>query len=168
MNSTGLGLAAELCLELEQIMNRRGPVNEFRIRLRGEFCLYCGMIADTGDHFPPVNWGRTGVIIPACRECNSLAGTNHPLDLELRVDHVKNKLRKRHKKALNMPVWDADDLCGVRGNMRRDVNFWQEKRRVAHARVTWGYKPYLATIVPKKAEDEIMEFKDLRRLAGAA
>ena len=83
------------------------PPNAFRRRIRGNQCVYCGLSADTEDHFPPQSLTHLGVLLPACRECNSMAGTEWCFDFELRCAYVKDKLRKKYQKVLQTPDWHA-------------------------------------------------------------
>jgi DNA invertase Pin-like site-specific DNA recombinase len=55
------------------------------VRSRGDQCVYCGERADSDEHFPPTSYRNLGYILPACRECNSFAGTA-VLSLEEKID----------------------------------------------------------------------------------
>lgn len=118
----------------------------FRIRLVGPKCVYCGMLANSDDHFPPRSAFRAGFILPACRECNFLAGTSYPTDFWKRVNLVKEKIKKRNRKLVNMPFWSKEDLNELGPNMRRDVEIWQRKKRIVHSRLAWNVESYLASI----------------------
>lgn len=123
-------------------------MDELRTKLGGRLCVYCGMVADTFDHFPPRSYTRHGFLLPACRECNVVAGTHHPTDFDKRAEHVKQSLARRHKKALHFPVWETDDIEALGYSMRKNVKSWQERRRIAHARLVWNAVAYILSIVP--------------------
>lgn len=116
-------------------------------------CVYCGMVADTLDHYPPISSSpRTGVLLPACRECNAFARDLYPYDFIKRVEHVKNRIRKKHARMLRrMPVWEADELDEMSGHMRRDIELWQRKRRIVHARLVWDVVNYLRQLVATRS-----------------
>lgn len=82
--------------------------DSFRVTLKGAFCLYCGVPADSKEHWPPVSAvGRNGAgfILPACIECNAIARDAFPFDLTRRIDHVQSTLAKRYRKLLKLPHW---------------------------------------------------------------
>ena len=110
-------------------------------------CAYCGLVADTYDHVPPLSLvhalGREHFesrrialyLVPACRECNScLSSVPHTSVLERRA-HMKRVLRRRYAKVLRMPRWSEEEMVGLgRGlvDMIRGANAVREltKRRI--------------------------------------
>jgi hypothetical protein len=126
-------------------LSSRNP-DHFRVRIKGNWCVYCGMLAGTGDHFPPATLSLRGVILPSCQECNGFAGTLSGTDFDGRVKVVKAAISKRYKRVLNMPVWSADELDEVEYAMRRGIEAWQEERRIAQSRLAWNAVTYLASI----------------------
>lgn len=68
-----------------------------RKRLAGKWCVYCGELADTIEHFPPATFGREGYLLPCCSECNRLAGTDYPVNFSARSELVKERLSNCHK-----------------------------------------------------------------------
>lgn len=117
-----------------------------RVRLSGEWCVYCGMVAETVEHFPPRSFSNDGLLLPACKECNSLAGTDWPTDFGKRKGMVNDKLRRRNAKALSMPVWTKEDLEEMKRGMRKEIEIWQTRRRIAERRIAWNAEGYLASI----------------------
>ena len=118
----------------------------FRITISGPQCLYCGLNANSLDHFPPRSMTVRGFLLPACRECNCLAGTEYGLDLRKRINMVKEKIARKYKKILEMPVWSSDDLDELEGNIKRKVIKCQKDRRIASSRIAWNAESYLASI----------------------
>lgn len=121
-----------------------------RVKLDGEMCVYCGMRPDHWDHFPPATVSRSGFLIPACRECNCIAGTSHPFDFTARCELVKDKLRKRNRKWLRFPLWSQDDKEEMSDGFQREIDGWQAERRIAHARIAWNAEEYLLLIARHK------------------
>lgn len=54
-------------------------------------CVYCGGDADTADHFPPRSVASSGLLLPACRSCNSFLGNSWPFDFDARLDAVRSE-----------------------------------------------------------------------------
>ena len=117
------------------------------ISFNSRICVYCGNNADTVDHFPPRSASFRGLLLPCCRECNNLAGTEHPFDFARRVELVKEKIKKRNKKILDMPIWHQDEIEELGPNMRRQVILCQNKRRNVHRRLAWNAFAHIAFIV---------------------
>lgn len=98
-------------------------INDFLYDKRGRIgdpCTYCGIVSDAYDHVPPLHYvSRLSSQekhniqlrkVPACHECNSALSGNIDQSLVVRRKFVRNYLRKKYKKFLNMPKWDEDDL----------------------------------------------------------
>lgn len=82
-------------------------------------------------------------MLPACRECNSFARDLYFNNFGRRLQHVKDKIRKKHAAALRMPIWWSDELDTISSQMRKEVEAWQELRRVTHGRLAWDAISYL-------------------------
>jgi len=129
-------------------MFRKGPYVEdrFRTKIKGLYCVYCGALADTEDHFPPVSETMSGFLLPCCRECNSLAGSMHGRNFWERVKQVKAKLKKRHERDLRVPNWSSEELDEMGHDMQRDIKLCLDKRRIVQSRLAWNVEGYLASI----------------------
>lgn len=133
--------------------------DSIRIRIAGRYCVYCGEIASTDEHFPPASYGLHGFILPACRECNSVVGTNYPTDFEGRAEYAKERIRKRHAKELRLPDWSESEIAELKYNLRKGVLIWQRQKEIAKQRLAWNALAYLTSIdlssdfVPTFAED---------------
>jgi len=108
-----------------------------RVKIKHEMCVYCGMMADTEDHFPPRSYGISGLLLPACRECNSFASDSYPTNFEKRVAYVKKKIAVRYKKHLKTAVFDEEELNSLNGNLKRSVVLWQQQRRIIVSRIAF-------------------------------
>lgn len=118
----------------------------FRTILHGDWCIYCGMVANSREHFPPASLTMRGLLLPCCTECNALAGTDHPVDFALRSRMVKNKLMYRYRKALRVPVWKSEELDEMGRTLKGELKAWQRKRRIIQSRIAWNAESYLASI----------------------
>ena len=99
-------------------------------------CYYCGDPADTVDHVVPrsviesiTDSGvddliaaalrrRRRLLVPACRECNTLAGAKYHETLAERTDYVRERLARKYRKALAMPDWSASELVDLSDGLR--------------------------------------------------
>jgi hypothetical protein len=104
------------------------------------------MLANSRDHFPPATLTMHGLLLPCCLECNSLAGTENGTSFSLRAELVKDKLRKKYQKALDVPSWGSDELNEMGHQIKRDIETWQKKRRVIQSRLAWNAESYLKSI----------------------
>lgn len=127
-------------------MRRRA--NAGRKVLTGQFCIYCGVAADSRDHYPPVSTGyqAKGFILPACRECNAIATDSHPQSLAERVEYVKAKLGRKYAKLLAMPKWREDELSEMSEAMGQGLRESMSLQRKARARIEWDSFKYLVSI----------------------
>lgn len=99
-------------------------------------CDYCGVTADTVDHAVPqalidairdsgdavleagLRDRRRRMTVPACRECNSLAGAVYDHTLADRRHRIAERFARRHKRELAMPDWSARELHEMGLEMR--------------------------------------------------
>jgi len=117
---------------------------EYRIRVKGIFCVYCGEMADSVDHFPPKSASVMGFLLPACKECNNLAGTDYPFDFENRAKLVTEKLRKKYNKILGTSEWSKDEMRELKYSLNRMVRSWEELRKIIRRRIAWNAISYLS------------------------
>lgn len=117
-------------------------------RLPGDWsnCVYCGDIADTADHVPPMKrvWahgvdyytqqGFDIVKAPCCRECNSVLGDRDLPTIEERAIHMYAAIQKRYKPILACPEWDIEELDELDYSLRAHIEdqaclrLWVERR----------------------------------------
>lgn len=137
--------------------------DRLRVRIDGKQCVYCGEGANSVDHFPPKTYSAGGFLLPACKECNSLAGTVWPKNFELRAAHVKDGLRNRYRKLLQAPDWAEDELDELKYNLRKGIMVWQKQKEILKERLAWSAMSYLSSIdhsssfVPTFVEDALSE-----------
>jgi hypothetical protein len=94
-------------------------------------CYYCNEPAATMDHQPPITQVGTVidvdesfecVLVPCCRECNSLLGATVTTTLEDRMVVVKNKLEKKYKKYINIiEQWKEEEILELGESLRSSV-----------------------------------------------
>lgn len=114
-------------------------------------CVYCGMIADTIDHVIPRAYRRMveehggwrsrfpGVPdeVPACGECNTLAGDHVFPTLAQKREYIHSQLERRYKSALGTPHWSKEELAELGPGLRTAVVGSLELAGVIRARLRW-------------------------------
>ena len=103
---------------------RRDKFHKYYIFNECDFniCIYCGELSQSLDHIPPLNIfkfctlvelrerGILLLIVPACKECNSLLLDKEILSLQERKKYIRLKLVERNIDLLNMPKWTLEEL----------------------------------------------------------
>jgi len=112
-----------------------------------EPCHYCGVPADSVDHFVPQTVAKRMLVvkqrlIPACRECNSALGARFYPTLRARTAAVKESLRRRYRKVLATPDW-KDQECDVLGvTLKSSIRNRGQLRELVKARLSWRRAEY--------------------------
>lgn len=118
-----------------------------------ESCVYCGNPAECLDHVLPLryaNWQpeltpaerRLLILVPACWECNALAGSTPFQTFRAKRAYVHDRLLRRYRKLLDLPSWTEAEVNELSGNLREHVRGEQARRRVALFRI--GHHRYRA------------------------
>ncbi len=121
-------------------MNRR---QGYKKLIDDHICIYCGLPADVIDHLTPWAWRDSGMIIrkvlvPACKECNSLLSSSLQTTVGERIQEAKTRLEKRYLKLLKRPVWTLDELLEVSENLR--VGILQDQARAKEVRMRLAFQ----------------------------
>jgi hypothetical protein len=113
-------------------------------------CFYCGMPSDSIDHVPAYHWlddlgadyfASNGIDlfrVHACRECNSMLGTDGifcPLE---RRKSIQDELRKKYRRALKSVRWSLDELEELGDGLRKYVKNSDDFRMLMRKRVSYG------------------------------
>lgn len=116
-------------------------------------CTYCGLAAETIDHTIPQcivkAAGDAGVdlsslsrvrylVVPACRECNSLLGSRVFPTLAARRAWVKGELKRRHRADLKMPSWSDAEIADMGPVAQIDIRAGLRRRDLIRARLAWA------------------------------
>ena len=111
-------------------------------------CYYCGMVADSTDHVPPLTvrnrLAAAGLMdrypfrtVPCCRECNSALGPRAPFSLMERKRWVKAWIRRRYAKYLKIPPWEDNEIGHLGPVLQGYVLAGIERQRVVLERLRW-------------------------------
>lgn len=120
--------------------------DEFRIKVEGLDCVYCGERASSMDHYPPKSVSYHGLLLPCCLECNSSLGASHPFSFANRCKMAKDNIRRKFKKILNMPVWDSEELDEMSYSMRENIKSCERTKKIVEERLAWNARSYLSSL----------------------
>ncbi|MGO6947009.1 hypothetical protein [Rhizobium johnstonii] len=124
--------------------------NAFRVRIHGDQCVYCGERADSEEHFPPASYGNLGFLLPACRECNSFAGTAHPVNFLKRIAYVKEQIKSHAPRfTFTSDVTLQDILARPESVWLTEMRF-EKRKAIYRNRFNWDAMAYIATIQARR------------------
>lgn len=133
-----------------------------RITLKGDFCIYCGEVSTTSEHYPPAATTYRGFKLPCCFECNVLASDENARNFERRIESVKSKIRRKNWKWLQIPEWSHEELDDLMPALRRDVIYSLNKKYRTNKRLEFDSLVYLALI---DVNQDFAEFFDESEVA---
>lgn len=114
-------------------------------------CIYCGMTADSRDHFVPRSWRRVveqwrlGVwkdapdTVPCCLQCNSIAGAKPFSTVAAKRVYIQSRLRDKNARLLASPFHTEDDLAELGHGLRSHVERREVQRLRLLMRLSWPY-----------------------------
>ncbi len=111
-------------------------------------CFYCGMPAEGRDHFVPrvfvevmrsagIVARRSNVIVPACQECNSTAGSEVFATVGAKRSYIRAAYRKKYARLISAPHHSEEELAELGHGLRSRVRAGQEAQRLMLARLRW-------------------------------
>lgn len=117
-------------------------------------CYYCGQQADSVDHVVPQDVLRMlaalsdiaitravlrkrALRVWACRECNSLASCSIQDSLQGRRQFVKDKLKKKYRKILELPKWEPEELEDMGYVLRKYIEHAADIKALIEQRINW-------------------------------
>jgi hypothetical protein len=112
-------------------------------------CVYCGQRATTWDHFVPYSVAAalmevvkvTGrYLLPACRECNQLAGSRVYRTVAQKRRYIQRRLIDRYYALYDLPSWSQDELSELGYNLRTYVEANKQSHEWIRERVQWTSK----------------------------
>ena len=105
---------------------------------REKACCYCGNMASTKDHIPPVVWlealgpsyfdsrGLLVVWVPSCRECNVALGSNKLFSIRERTGYLIDYYIKKYGKLATVAKWTQEELDELRGRLKQATTIFAE------------------------------------------
>jgi hypothetical protein len=115
-------------------------------------CAYCGMPAEGDDHLIPLSFYQAGMdaiemshwrftLVPACNECNLLAGDRVFETVSQKRRYIQERLRCRYKKILAIPVWDEEEIESLSEDFARYVRYGLKLKEIIWRRTTFRGRP---------------------------
>ena len=110
-------------------------------------CAYCGNLAQTKDHIPPITWlyalgtryfddrGLLVVWVPACKQCNSLIGDKKLFTIHERTVYLWRKYVELYKNIVINPAWDDYEINTLRGRLKDEIGNFANCQRAADRRL---------------------------------
>lgn len=114
-------------------------------------CEYCGEPAQARDHVVPRAFRRALAgtrdlsellsrmpdTVPACHECNGIAGADVFDSLEEKRAEIQGRLAHRYRRVMGVPAWTDRELATCDGRLRESLEAAEHKRRVLLIRLSW-------------------------------
>ena len=120
-------------------------------------CAYCGMPAQDREHVVPKSLRVGSWIVPACKECNNLAGAEPFETFADKRDFIRDRLGQRYARILKAPEWDRSETAELGPGLRPFIRQGELMRRLVRARMDWcveGFDAEAARIArDRNAED---------------
>lgn len=116
-------------------------------------CVYCGDFATTCDHVQPLSHivGLMSVgadlpeplqKVPACMECNCLAGSNVFDSFDHKAEWLRDAIARRHRDALRAPTWTMQEIEELDGITRIDIEAAMRAKEKHLSRTSWCMQIY--------------------------
>ncbi len=125
---------------------RLAEFNYETLKVNPHICVYCGMPANTMDHLMPLslmanlsdlNLNLKSIKVPACMECNNLAGTVFFTSFQDKKKFIRYKISQKYAKTLAMPEWDKWELEEMGPNARQDIEMFLLKKKIILERLKY-------------------------------
>ena len=110
-------------------------------------CVYCGEQATTEDHIMPLYVAymtgdigiitKSKVLLPACQECNALAGTKIFNKFTERKKYIQLRIKQRNKKLLSTKGWTIDELSQLGNTLRQFIENSIHLQSNVKKRIQW-------------------------------
>src|SRR6266478_8549647 len=131
-------------------MSDRRRHRAYRAITNGGMCVYCGQSASSLDHFVPKSMIRaladtiepikriSGlVLIPACRECNSIAGARIFRTVGMKRRYIQKRLKQKYRKFLQLPNWSENETAELGSALAKHVHAGINVRTWIESRIAW-------------------------------
>jgi|DEB0MinimDraft_6_1074348.scaffolds.fasta_scaffold198492_1 hypothetical protein len=105
-----------------------------------DMCYYCGEQQEVTDHVPPLVAATLSLdrwLIPSCKECNLILGTQVYYSLSERVEYLRARYPIRYKKLLNTPDWEPEELEEMGYNLRVSIDHHISKKKSILRKIEW-------------------------------
>jgi len=80
---------------------------------------------------------RLKVLIPACNECNHIAGAKLFKSFGAKRKHIQKELRRKYAKLLAAPAWTENELNALGRELQERVRWLLIQKQRIEPRVSW-------------------------------
>ncbi len=101
-------------------------------------CFYCGEYATEKEHVVPQHTLYPTWIVPACHECNAMAGATIFVSVLDKHQWLQTRRGARYSKLLKMPDWDWEEISELGRNLRAKVEAAQKAKDVVKSQLIWN------------------------------
>lgn len=101
-------------------------------------CAYCGEYASDIEHVIARRTRLPTMTVPACRECNSIAGGEWFTSMHEKTEYIHRGIRDKYAKVLASPEWDDEEIREMGRAMRDMIKAWRVARLVTLQRLAWN------------------------------
>lgn len=113
----------------------------------GGRCVYCGAEATSRDHFTPISFTSRllgiitsdlhSVLLPACLECNLIAGSRVFRTVNAKRQYIQQRLMSKYKHLLKIPQWYVEELEGMSPSMKEYIRVGIVQSNILKRRLKW-------------------------------
>lgn len=100
-------------------------------------CAYCGEAATDVEHVVPRSSKLPTYTVPACKECNGIAGAIVFPSFLAKLNFIQKRIRVRYAKVLKVPEWTDDEIEEMGYAMQQQIIGFQRVRNWVLRRIDW-------------------------------
>lgn len=100
-------------------------------------CFYCGESSTDVEHVVPRRCELPTWTVPACHECNGIAGSKLFDGVLEKAEFIRERRRKKYRKLLKTPVWEEDELEELSTKLAHTVRMWTNAKKSIQAQLDW-------------------------------
>lgn len=106
-------------------------------------CAYCKALATDREHVVPFSFLHAGkhgyhhndLIVPSCRECNSLSGNEVFENFWDKKQFIHKRLSTKYRSILKSEDWTDAEIKEMKGELKRIVVFTEELKTILRIRL---------------------------------
>jgi hypothetical protein len=121
------------------VQDKKAISGVLKILRENKICAYCGELAEEVEHVQPRRNRLETWTVPACKECNRLAGGRVFPGFYEKREYIRLAIRKKYSKELSMPEWDQEELGTVKGRLREKIEASLAAREVTKQRLDFDW-----------------------------
>ena len=130
-------------------MDRKQYCGSYSVIENDGTCVYCGQRANSLDHFVPYSVAIVLMeflpiggkyLLPACRECNSIAGDKVFYTVNEKRSYIQGRLKEKYSLIYDIPEWTESELEEMGYNLQTYIRSSLGSRQWIEDRIKWRNK----------------------------